>query len=251
MHDSRASLSRRLHLRRLTSAATLVAVASLAACGEAPAPKPPAPIVPAAPSVDAQAGAGSAKPSIPASAQAPAASTPAAAANAGVDTSKWRTSTSADDATALEVAGFRAPKPAAWVWTKPSMQFRTLQYAIPGEGDSTLGGELIVSVFVAGDGGPIDANIVRWKNQFRAGDAPPEPVLSSKEVGPLKVQFVELAGDFMAMGAPAPKKDFLQIAAIVQAEGRNVFFRLVGPKATIEANREAFMKMIDGLMPAD
>ena len=86
---------------------------------------------------------------------------------------------------------------------------------------------------------------------FDAHDAPPEPVLSSKEVGPLKVQFVELAGDFMAMGAPAPKKDFLQIAAIVQAEGRNVFFRLVGPKATIEANREAFMKMIDGLMPAD
>jgi hypothetical protein len=55
----------------------------------------------------------------------------------------------------------------------------------------------------------------------------------------------------MAMGAPAPKKDSLQLAAIVQAEGRNVFFRLVGPKETVEANREAFNKMIDGLMPAD
>jgi len=30
-----------------------------------------------------------------------------------------------------------------------------------------------------------------------------------------------------------------------------VFFRLVGPKETVEANREAFNKMIDGLMPAD
>ena len=259
MHDPRAAL----HCSPATSSATSSATFSrasllasalsslglcmaLVACSDAPAPKPPTRPAPS----NAVPPAAATQP--PASnAAAPAASTPAAAANAGVDPSKWRTSTSADDPAVLEVAGFRAPKPAAWVWTKPSMQFRTLQYAIPGEGDSTLGGELIVSVFVAGDGGPIDANITRWKSQFRVGDAPPEPVLSSKEVGPLKVQFVELAGDFMAMGAPAPKKDFLQLAAIVQAEGRNVFFRLVGPKPTIEANRDAFMKMIDGLMPAD
>ena len=83
------------------------------------------------------------------------------------------------------------------------------------------------------------------------GDTPPEPKRSQKEIGPLKVEFVELAGDFMAMGAAAPKKDHLQLAAIVQAEGRNVFFRLVGPAETVEANREAFAKLIDGLMPAD
>ena len=131
------------------------------------------------------------------------------------------------------------------------MQFRTLQYTVPGEGDSTKAAEVIVSVFVAGDGGPLDANIERWRGQFRKNNEPVEAKRSSKEVGPLKVEFVELEGDFMAMGAPAPKKDSLQLAAIVQAEGRNVFFRLVGPKETVEANREAFNKMIDGLMPAD
>ena len=55
----------------------------------------------------------------------------------------------------------------------------------------------------------------------------------------------------MAMGAPAPKANTLQLAAIVQAEGRNVFFRLVGPKETVEANRAAFDAMVEGLMPAD
>lgn len=217
--------------------------ATLAACTEAPAPKPPAAIRPSASQQPAAA---------PATAPAPAtASTAAAVVDSQVDPSKWKVSTSVDDPQWLEVAGFRAPKPASWVWTKPSMQFRTLQYTVAGEGDSTKAAELIVSVFVAGDGGPLDANIERWRGQFRKNNEPVEAKRSSKEVGPLKIEFVELEGDFMAMGAPAPKKDSLQLAAIVQAEGRNVFFRLVGPKETVEANREAFNKMIDGLMPAD
>ncbi len=113
----------------------------------------------------------------------------------GVDPSKWKTSTSADHASVIEVAGLRAPKPASWVWTKPTVQFRTLQYAVAGDTDSTKAAELVVSVFLAGDGGPIDANIARWKGQFRVGDAAPEPKLSTKDVGPMKVEFVELEGD--------------------------------------------------------
>lgn len=226
----------------------LLLIASIAACDKAPAPKPPAPVTPAAPAAAAQPAAA---PVPPAGAAGPTSSSPSAVAASGIDPSSWKTSTSADDATALEVAGLRAPKPATWVWTKPTMQFRTLQYAVPGEGDSTKGAELIVSVFVSGDGGPIDANITRWASQFRVGDTPPTPKRAQKEVGPLKVELVELAGDYMAMGAAAAKKDFLQLAAIVQAEGRNVFFRLVGPTETVEANRAAFEKLIDGLMPAD
>lgn len=219
-------------------------IATLAACDQAPAPRPPAAMKPAASAPQAA--------SAPAPSAAPAtASTAAAVIDSQVDPSKWKVSTSADDPQWLEVAGFRAPKPASWVWTKPSMQFRTLQYTVAGEGDSTKSAELIVSVFVAGDGGPLDANIERWRGQFRKNNEPVEAKRSSKEVGPLKVELVELEGDFMAMGAPAPKKDSLQLAAIVQAEGRNVFFRLVGPKETVEANRAAFEKMIDGLMPAD
>ena len=137
-------------------------LACAASCSDAPAPKPPAPIVPAAPGASTPA-AGSA-PSAAPSASAPTSSSPSAVAASGVDPSTWKTSSSADDPTVLEVAGLRAPKPATWVWTKPTMQFRTLQYAVPGEGDSTKGAELIVSVFVAGDGGPLEANITRWKS---------------------------------------------------------------------------------------
>ena len=205
----------------------------VAGCTEAPTPRPPTPIEPAA--------------TTPAPTPAPA---PAATSSGTSDPASWRVSTSADDPSFLEVGGLRAPKPASWTWTKPTVQFRTLQYSVPGDGDSTKAAELVVSLFV-GDGGPVDANVERWRNQFRQGDAAPEAKRSSKEVGPLKVELVELEGDFLAMGAPGPKPGFLQLAAIVQADGRNVFFRLVGPKETVERNRADFEKLVDGLMPAD
>ena len=35
--------------------------------------------------------------------------------------------------------------------------------------------------------------------------------------------------------------------AIVQAPGRNVFIKVVGPQATVESNRKAFEAMIAGM----
>ena len=256
------SLARNACAPSLFTAMVAATALQLTACGESPKPTPPLSVeatavggqTPAPATAAPAASSALSDAAAPASAQAAAATAfPPREKSDGpkVDQSKWRTSTSADDPSALEVAGLRAPKPTSWVWTKPSMQFRTLQYSVPGEGDSTKQAELIVSVFVDGDGGPLDANIERWRNQFRVGDRPPEAKRSAKKVGPLDVELVELAGDYMAMGSPAPKRDFLQLAAIVQAEGRNVFFRLVGPTETVEANRASFEKLVDGIMPAD
>ncbi len=210
---------------------------SSAACDQAPAPKPPVPH---------EATAGKAT-----TAATPAAAPAATSAAATVDPSTWKTSSSSDEPTIIEVAGFRAPKPASWVWTKPSVQFRTLQYAVAGAGDSTQSADFIVSVFLAGDGGPLDANIERWRSQFRVGDKPPDAIRSTKTLGPLTIELVELAGEHLPMGAASPRADYLQLAAIVQANGRNVFFRLVGPRATVEANRAAFNALVDGLIPAN
>lgn len=219
------------------------AAAAVTACTEAPAPKPPAPAMPVTEAAPAPA------PAAPAAAAAGETAAPSAGSTA--DPANWKVSTSADDPQWLEVAGLRGPKPSSWVWTKPSMQFRTLQYSVPGGADSTLTAELIVSVFVAGDGGPLEANIERWRGQFRNGDEAVTAKRARKTVGPLEVELVELEGDYFAMGAPAAKRGFKQLAAIVQAEGRNVFFRLVGPKDTVESNRAAFDALIDGLMPGD
>jgi hypothetical protein len=99
------------------------------------------------------------------------------------------------------------------------MQFRTLQYSVPGAGDSTKQAELIVSVFVDGDGGPLDANIERWRNQFRAGDRPPEAKRSAKTVGPLKVELIELAGDYLAMASTLEWSSSEVRVALARANG--------------------------------
>ncbi len=147
----------------------------------------------------------------------------------------------------LSVAGLTAPKPVAWTWVKPSVQFRTLQYTVAGGADSTSAADLIVSVFKSGDGGPIDANIERWRGQFRKGEAMADAKTSKTEVQGMPVTRVELEGDYLSMGSPAPKVGFMQLAAIVEAPGRNVFFRLTGPKATVEATRGAFDALVEGI----
>lgn len=147
----------------------------------------------------------------------------------------------------LSVAGLTGPKPVAWNWVKPSMQFRTLQYTVAGGADSTSAADLIVSVFKEGDGGPIDANIERWRGQFRNGEEIATAKSSKGEVQGMTLTHVEIEGDYMSMGAPAPKSGYMQLAAIVEAPGRNVFFRLTGPKSTVEANRALFDALIAGL----
>jgi hypothetical protein len=39
----------------------------------------------------------------------------------------------------------------------------------------------------------------------------------------------------------------MQLGAIVEAPGRNVFMKIVGPQATVESNRAAFEAMLAGM----
>jgi hypothetical protein len=151
------------------------------------------------------------------------------------------------DQTKIEVGGLTMPKPVTWVWTAPAMQFRALQYAVPAIGANAPAAELVFSVFPAGDGGPVEANLDRWANQFRAGEQAAPSKRSESTVNGMKVWRIESAGDYMGMGAAAPRPGYLQLGAIVQAPGRSVFVKLVGPQATVESNRAAFEAMVAGM----
>lgn len=240
--------------------AALVTLVALGACSESPKPRPPAPPVtapnaPAAPQSNANAAAPAVAPpgdphaglGIPPANPQGAPPVPAAPAN----TDSWKTSTATDDATKIEVAGLEMPKPTTWTWQQPTMQFRTLQYAVPAAGDSKDAAELVISLFMGADGGPIEGNITRWANQFRDAEGKAaSPKVEEKEIDGMKVTLVELKGAYMAMGAPAPKEGTLQLGAIVRAEGRSVFIRLNGPEKTVEAERANWDKLIAGLKHA-
>jgi hypothetical protein len=238
-----------------SSLAVVLALAPLVAtplvgCGSADGPKPRSPTpVTAREEASNQPPAQQAPAAPTQAAAAPAATPPAAPAAAPAAPTK--TSTADSDPALIEVAGIAAPKPATWTWQAPTMQFRTLQYAVPGEGDSTTSAELVVSVFAGNDGGPIESNITRWAGQFRTAEGgPATPKREEKEIDGMKVILVELAGAYMAMGAAGPRPDTLQLAAIIRAPNNNIFIRLVGPSKTVEANREAWNALVAGLKRA-
>lgn len=138
-------------------------------------------------------------------------------------------------------------KPDAWKeGTNPSAM-RKATYIVPKAAGDTEDGELSVSAA----GGAVDANIDRWRGQFEEN---PEAKKSDKEVNGLKVTVVELAGTFkgggpMMGGSGEPKKDWMMLAAIVPTSPQMHFFKLTGPKKTVEAARADFDVLVGSISP--
>ncbi len=249
-----------------SAALSLLIVASLTAltgCGDSTgAPKPPVPVVKGssdarAPQPDSSAqSAATAQPTakqqtpsrptgIASTAQTPKASS---ARTPNSDAAAQTVSSAESDGKIVEIAGFVMPKPVTWQWQSPTMQFRALQYSVPGIGESSGAAEVVFSVFAAGDGGPIDMNIKRWVGQFRNDDdSEATAKIEDRTVAGMQVKWIELAGRYQGMGQAAPRPGMMQLGAILQAPDRTVFIRLVGPAATVEAARSDFQAMIDGV----
>ena len=225
-------------MKSITSPCALmfVLVAPLA-CGDKPQPRVPAP-----PSAQATETA----PATP-----PAATTAASTEAPGSDPASWVVSGPTDDGSIARCAGLEFDKPPRWGWITPTMNFRTLQYTVPGQ-DGEPAADLIFSVFASGDGGPVDANIDRWAGQFRGLEGiPPREERSTIEVDGMTVKMIELEGSYAGMGAAAPRPGWAQLGAIMQAPGRNVYIRLLGPSPTVLANKDAYDALIRSARSAD
>ncbi len=162
------------------------------------------------------------------------------------------TSSATSNPSLIELPSITLPKPAAWTWVKPSMQFRTLQYQVcnPGPGKVAPCADLIVSVFKLGDGGSVDANIGRWKNQFQNADgSPAEPTRSQRVVAGASVTRVDLKGAWKGMGMGEAQNNSEQLAAAIELPQETIYIRMVGPESTVEAARKDFEAMVDGLAP--
>ena len=165
------------------------------------------------------------------------------------DPQNWRTTGPGDDPRRVEVGGLHSLKPASWTWQRPTVQFRTLQFTVPGR-DGAEAADLIFSLFIGDDGGPMALNVDRWGNQFLDENGQGTAPLQNDWVDfEMPVNIVEHRGRYLAMGAAAPRADYAQIVGIVQAPGRRLFVRLTGPAGTVDANRGAFLDMLENLRP--
>ena len=162
------------------------------------------------------------------------------------------TSSATSNPSLIELPSITLPKPAAWMWVKPSMQFRTLQYQVcnPGPGKVAPCADLIVSVFKMGDGGSVEANIGRWKNQFQNADGTPaQPTRSQRVAAGASVTRVDLKGAWKGMGMGEAQNNSEQLAAAIELPQETIYIRMVGPESTVEAARKDFEAMVDGLAP--
>jgi hypothetical protein len=141
--------------------------------------------------------------------------------------------------------GLAGPKPATWIWHPPTGSIWVAEYTVPGvEGAD----QARISVMPAG--GTLDANIARWKSQFRdsAGTVGAvEPKITKLEAAGMPTTLVEFAGEYKGMGMSNFAQDQLFMTAVIDAEPQQIFVRFVGPHKTVEVNRQAFMDMLKGL----
>jgi hypothetical protein len=118
---------------------------------------------------------------------------------------------------------------------------------------ATEAAELAVFHFGPGDGGGVEPNVQRWIGQF-SGVEPATIVRSERRASSgLAVHVVEIPRGTYASGMPgAPstaKENFGLLGAIVESAGGAYFFKLTGPAAVLQAERDRFFQLLDSVRP--
>jgi hypothetical protein len=157
-------------------------------------------------------------------------------------------------AAALAQGAITWTAPSAWVSEKVSSSpMRHAQYRVSGPAGPA---ECAVFFFGRVDAGDARGNAARWASSFRTADGKvvDDPKVTETRVGDLRVTRVEVTGNYMGSvsGSPTPEKgrpDHELLGAIAQAADGPWFFRIVGPRATVEASRADFDAMIASIAP--
>ncbi|HWB82881.1 MAG TPA: hypothetical protein VG675_01990 [Bryobacteraceae bacterium] len=153
--------------------------------------------------------------------------------------------------------GLWAGSAAGLQWTAPpgwkdrgSRPMRASTYIVSNAAGDHEAVECVVYFFGAGEGGSIEANLARWKGQFRnPKGGQPEAQVRRRSVHGLPVTTIDISGLYSGMGgpmaAPAPAKpDYRLLGAIIQGPGGNLFVKFAGPAHIIAANQQKFEQLL-------
>jgi hypothetical protein len=146
--------------------------------------------------------------------------------------------------------GLRWTVPAHWT-VAPAKPMRMATYTLPAASGGEAG-ECGVFFFGKGQGGSIQENLTRWEKQFESG---PAPKRSEKTIHGFKVHFLEASGTYLQTGGPmmqpqGKKPGWSLRGAIVEAPDGLVFFKCVGPDATMKNAAKEFDELLASLSPA-
>ena len=144
--------------------------------------------------------------------------------------------------------------PKGWIGA-PSSSMRVATYRTPAAPGDKEGGEVAVFYFGPGQGGGIDANVDRWFAQMTPETGSKKPSRSQIKVGSIPVTLCNTEGTYtgaMGMGgvSAGPEKGFALEGAIAEGPQGPVFFKLTGPKKSVEKAKASFDALVKSLKPA-
>jgi hypothetical protein len=142
--------------------------------------------------------------------------------------------------------------PPNWQRLHSNSQVRKAWYRIPPLGSDAGEAEMMIFYFGEHEGGGSEANIQRWVGQF--ADAKPSDVKrGQRTANGMKQTTVEVQGTYapapMAGPAGPPKPNYALLAAVVDTPAGSWFFKLTGPRKTVEASRGDFYLLLDSVRP--
>ena len=128
---------------------------------------------------------------------------------------------------------------------------RVATYVVPAAAGAEPG-ECAVFFFAGGDGGSVDANVERWSQQFEGA---PKPEKAARTVHGKAVTTVKIAGTYLAPGGPmmqsqGKRPGYLLVGAIAETPQGNLFFKVTGPAASVNAAKDEWDALLASLRPA-
>jgi hypothetical protein len=152
----------------------------------------------------------------------------------------------------LALGPFSVVPPSGWAPKPVTSNMRAADFVMPGKAGEA---ELIVFYFGPPGAGSIDDNVHRWVDQFQQPDGKSSrdaAKIEKTRFGGQDATYVSLAGRFVSQGmpgggGPVDKPDQALLAAIVSSPSGPYYFKLVGPKETVDANAKVFRAMLGSL----
>ena len=137
--------------------------------------------------------------------------------------------------------------PAGWKRSNAPGPMRKASYEVPAAAGDTEPASLGVFHF-GSKGGTVEANVDRWVAQFQ-GVSREQLKRTDRSSGGLVQHVVEIEKGTFASGMPGgpttPKPGWALLGAIVETPSGPWFFKLVGPKRTVEKARDEFFRLLD------
>ena len=149
--------------------------------------------------------------------------------------------------------GLAVPVPEGWVVDEPASSMRLAQLRIPGPAGGDDDGEVVLFYFGPDQGGGVEANLDRWRGQIQQTAAEADTTDIDRRDGPVgAITVLDATGTYVAEVRPGSGQRLnvpgqRLIAAVVETERGPVFFKGVGPEATMASARADFDAMLDAL----